>query len=173
MATPGEVQQAIHAAVSAAAQHWQDAASGMQRKFDDLRGGLDASQAATRLTAHTSLTDTRLFEKPDSFDGGAGWKDWSIVFRSYACILGATHGTCRAVCSTVPPRGHAQYRPFVLSPAVLHAGDDLQKHRLDPSCERWFPGGLGWLETPRAATRTDTIHTQCRLVARTLELQFR
>ena len=42
--------------------------------------------------ATTGLVDTRLLGKPASFDGGAGWKDWSIVFRSYACACSAPLG---------------------------------------------------------------------------------
>eukprot|EP00971_Amphidinium_carterae_P051478 1013957-Amphidinium_carterae.1 len=28
--------------------------------------------------------DTRAIGKPDQFTGAAGWRDWSIVLRSYA-----------------------------------------------------------------------------------------
>ena len=33
-----------------------------------------------------------LLGKPESFDGGTGWKDWSVVFRSYACACFAPLG---------------------------------------------------------------------------------
>ena len=76
MTTPEEVQNAT------AAQHWQDAANSMQQEIAGLRGRADESQAATRQTSQTSLIDTRVLGKVDSFDGGAAWKDWSNVFRS-------------------------------------------------------------------------------------------
>ena len=74
MATPGEVlQNAIQAALSTAAPHW-DAAAAMHQEVAGLRGRLDASQKATRPAAQTSLIVTSLVGKADSFDGGAGWK---------------------------------------------------------------------------------------------------
>ena len=35
---------------------------------------------------------TRLLGKPESFDGGAGWQDWSVVFRNFACACSALLG---------------------------------------------------------------------------------
>ena len=32
-------------------------------------------------------------ENPDFFDGSTGWKDWSVVFRSYACACSAQLGS--------------------------------------------------------------------------------
>ena len=40
----------------------------------------------------TSLVDTRLLGTPESLDGGTDWKDWSVVFRSYACACSAPLG---------------------------------------------------------------------------------
>ena len=42
--------------------------------------------------ATASLVDTRLLGNPESFDGGAGWKDWIIVFRSYSSACSAPLG---------------------------------------------------------------------------------
>ena len=124
MATQEQVHQAIQNAVTAATQQWRNAATAMQQEILDLRNQVQTAQTAQTAQAQTSpthptLVDTRLLGKPDSFDGGAGWKDWSIVFRSYASacspslgslmeraeratspVLNATLGATELACST-------------------------------------------------------------------------
>ena len=86
--TPEQLQQAIQAAVAAAAHQWPEAAAPMQQEIGTLR-----TQVQAPPTTSASLVDTRLFGNPKSLDGGAGLKDWSTVFRSYASACSALLGS--------------------------------------------------------------------------------
>ena len=89
-ATPaGGVQQAV----ATATQQWQEAAAQMHQEIGTLRTQVQDAQAVPLpQEAPTSLVGARLLGKPESFDGGAGWKDWSVIFRSYACACSAPLG---------------------------------------------------------------------------------
>ena len=79
--TPEQLQQAIQAVLAAAAQKWQEAAAQMQQEIGTLSMQVQTTQAAPPPPdATASLVDSRLLGKPESFDGGTGWKDRSIVF---------------------------------------------------------------------------------------------
>ena len=99
--TPEKLQQAIQAAVAAAAHQWQEAAAQMQQEIGNLRTQVQATP-----TTNASLVDTRLLGKPESFDGGAGWKDWSVVFRSYASACSAPLGSLLERVHTLCCRTH-------------------------------------------------------------------
>ena len=92
--SPELLQQAVQQAVAEAAQQWQEAAAQMHQEIETLRTQLqDAAQTVPQpQEMHTSLVDTRLLGKPESFDGGIGWKDWSVIFRSFACACSAPLG---------------------------------------------------------------------------------
>ena len=64
--TPEQIQQAIQAAVAAAAHQWPEAAAQMQQEIGTLR-----TQVQAPPTTSASLVDTRLLGKPESFDGSA------------------------------------------------------------------------------------------------------
>ena len=103
--TPEQLQQTIREAVAAAAQQWQEAAAQMRQVIGTLR-----TQVQSPPITSASLVDTRLLGKPFSFDGGAGWKDWSIVFQSCASACSAPLGSilertvtqAEVLCSTQP-----------------------------------------------------------------------
>eukprot|EP00971_Amphidinium_carterae_P093813 1856316-Amphidinium_carterae.1 len=40
-----------------------------------------------------SPIDTRFIGKPEQFTGASGWKDWSVVMRSYASAINPVLGT--------------------------------------------------------------------------------
>ena len=79
--------------LSQAVRSGKEAAAQMHLEIGTLRTQIQDAQAVppTREVT-TSLVDTRLLGKPESFDGGGGWKDWSVVFRSYACACSAPLG---------------------------------------------------------------------------------
>ena len=78
--------------MSQTTQQWQERVNEMQQQTTILRGRVDVSQAAARQLTLTSVIDTRALGKPDCFDGGSRWKDWSIVFRSYASACSLSLG---------------------------------------------------------------------------------
>ena len=92
--SPDQLQQADQQAVATAAQQWQEAAALMHKEIGTLRTQVQDAAQPVPLPQEvpTSLVDTRLLGKPESFDGGTGWKDWSVVFRSYACACSAPLG---------------------------------------------------------------------------------
>ena len=64
----------------------------MQAQFTNQLNA--ANQAAQRANASAASAvvpggtiDTRLIGRPDNFDGGNTWRDWSTVFRSYASAV--------------------------------------------------------------------------------------
>ena len=154
--TPEQLQQTIREAVAAAAQQWQEAAAQMRQ----IIGTLPAQVQPPPITS-ASLVDTRLLGKPFSFDGGAGWKDWSIVFQS-----------CASACITLGTNRYSS-RSFVFHAALLHAGHVVQRDNPHTSGERWCPGRPRSLETSCFAPRTDLVDAQRGYVARAPELQLR
>ena len=91
--SPEQLQQAVQQTVATAAQRWQEAAAQVHQEIGTLRTQVQDAQAVPLpQEVPTSLVDTRQLGKPKSFDGGAGWKDWSVVFRSYACACSAPLG---------------------------------------------------------------------------------
>ena len=91
--SPEQLQQEVQQAVATAAQQWLEAAAQMHQEIGTLRTQVQDAQAVPLLQeAQTSLVDVRLLGKPESFDGGVGWKDWSVVFRSNACACSAPLG---------------------------------------------------------------------------------
>ena len=66
-----------------------------------------ASQAVQRASASAAaaavpggMIDTRLIGRPDNFDGGNTWRDWSTVFRSYASAVSIRLGDMLLHCET-------------------------------------------------------------------------
>ena len=129
----------------------------MHQEIGTLRTQLqDAAQAVPLpQEMHTSLVDTRLLGKPESFDRGIGCKNWSVVFRSYACACSALLGLLLECTErSAAQRDADAVRSIVLDNAVLHAGDVVQGCCSDTS-------------------GTVLADTQCGSVARALELQLR
>ena len=92
--SPEQLQQAVQQAVLTAAQQWQEAAAQMHQEIGTLRTQVQGAQAVPLpRDESTNLVDTRLLGKPEFFDGSTGWKDWSFVFRSYACACSAQLGS--------------------------------------------------------------------------------
>ena len=81
MATQQEVQDMIGIAVGALQSELQQRDTAIR----DLQARLDAQAAASQSAA--PVVDTRLIGKPDSYDGGPNWRDWSTVFRSYTAAV--------------------------------------------------------------------------------------
>ena len=156
--TPEQLQQAIQAAVAAAAQQRQEAAAQMQQEIGTLR-----AQVQTPPTMSASLVDTRLLGKPESFDGGAGWKDWSIVFRSHA-------SACSAPLGSLLERTERSADPVLNATlthgAQLHAGHAVQRD--SPRAE-----GPGCLQSSRLTPRSDLVDAHRGSVARAPERQLR
>ena len=65
-----------------------------------------ASQRPQPQAVHVmhGVVDSRLLGKPDHFDGSAHWRDWSVVFRSYASAVNSRLGQLIAAAeqSTTP-----------------------------------------------------------------------
>ena len=91
-ASAEDVRNARQAAMSQTTQQWQERVHEMQQQITILRGRVDVSQAAAHQLTPTSVFDTRVLGKPDCFDGSSRWKDWSIVFRSYASACSPSLG---------------------------------------------------------------------------------
>ena len=166
--SPEQLQQAIQQAVATAAQLWhEERRHRCNKRFGTLRAQVqDAAQAAPlprEMT--TSLVDTRLLGKPESFDGGTGWKDWSVVFRSYACA-------CSAPLGLLLERTERLAGPMLNATSQSEASCSTQLYYiLVMSClSTRGPGGMAMLFP---ASRTDFTDTQCGFVARALELQLR
>ena len=151
--SPEQLQQAVQQAVATAAQQWQEAGAQMHLGIGTLRTRVqDAQAAALPRDATTGLVDTRLRGKQESFDGGPGWKDWSVVFRSHACACSAPLGL---LLERTDWTGS-----IVLDTAVPHAGDAVQRDCSDTSGECWRTGGPGGMESLFPASRTDLADTQ-------------
>ena len=63
-----------------------EAAGLAQAAATAVPGGGTAAQPSAASTGAPTI-DTRLIGKPDNFDGQKGWKDWSVVMRSYMSAL--------------------------------------------------------------------------------------
>ena len=171
--TPEQLQQAIQAAVAAAAQQSQEAAALMQQEIGTLRTQVQTTQAAP---PHHTDADTRLLGKPESFDGGTGWKDWRIVFRSLSvlfCTVGIALGTGGEIGQPRAQRNPYSSRGLVFHTALLHAGHAVQGDSPHASGERWRAGGHGSLESSSLASRIDLVDAKRKSVARAPELQLR
>eukprot|EP00974_Lingulodinium_polyedra_P114612 11096729-Lingulodinium_polyedra.AAC.1 len=83
----GQMQQAVQTAQRAA----QEAANA-QAAAAAVPNGAGPPVAAPEV----QTIDTRLLGKPDSFDGATGWRDWSVVFRSYVAACNTRMGTLMA-----------------------------------------------------------------------------
>ena len=77
----------------------------MQAQFQQQPGA--ANQAVQRASASAAaaavpggMIDTRLIDRPDKFDGGSSWRDWSTVFRSYASAVSIRLGDVLLHCET-------------------------------------------------------------------------
>ena len=58
----------------------------LQQRADTAEAALAQAQSRTSSAYSNPVPaiDTRIIGKPDTFDGHKGWKDWSIVLKSYA-----------------------------------------------------------------------------------------
>ena len=92
MATAQEVADAIANAVGVLRQELGQRDAQLQ----DLQNRLDA-QPPTPTMRYQNLVDTRLIGKPDHFDGGNSWRDWSTIFRSYTAAVSPRLGELMAL----------------------------------------------------------------------------
>ena len=83
MATAHEVADLIANAVGALRLELNQ----RDARIQDLQNRLDAQPPPTAPMGSQGLVDTRLIGKPDHFDGGNSWRDWSTIFRSYTAAV--------------------------------------------------------------------------------------
>ena len=78
----------------------------LQQRADSAEAALAQARSSTPSATHhpVSAIDTRIIGKPDTFDGQKGWKDWSIVLKSYAGAINPNLQSLmeRAAQSTTP-----------------------------------------------------------------------
>ena len=113
-------------------QNWYD-----QQLAAAIQAAQQASQQASASAASAAATpqqqgmiDTRLIGRPDSFDGGNTWRDWSTAFRSYASAVSSRFGDILT---------HAEAQTTPLLNATLDAADaalSTQLHFMTVMCAR-------------------------------------
>eukprot|EP00971_Amphidinium_carterae_P321687 6394335-Amphidinium_carterae.1 len=78
MATPEQMQQIL-----IQNQELQQVVLGLQQEMAGLKQA-NANPGANVAQRVQSPIDSRYIGKPEQFTGASGWKDWSVVMRSYA-----------------------------------------------------------------------------------------